>query len=46
MDASDKRRNDADTDALLALTLAGGPAAPRRALLETHGSAAAVRGLP
>lgn len=37
---------DADTDALLALTLTGGPAAPRRALLETHGSAAAVRALP
>ncbi len=37
---------DADTDALLALTLAGGPAAPRRALLETHRSAAAVRALP
>jgi DNA processing protein len=37
---------DADTDALLALTLAGGPAAPRRSLLETHGSAAAVRALP
>ena len=36
----------ADTDALLALTLAGGPAAPRRALLETHGSALAVRALP
>lgn len=37
---------DPDTDALLALTLAGGPAAPRRALLETHGSALAVRALP
>jgi DNA processing protein len=37
---------DAETDALLALTLAGGPAAPRRALLETHGAAAAVRALP
>lgn len=37
---------DADTDALLALTLAGGPVAPRRALLETHGSAASVRALP
>ena len=37
---------DADTDALLALTLAGGAAAPRRALLETHRSAAAVRALP
>ena len=37
---------DADTDALLALILAGGPAAPRRALLETHRSAAAVRALP
>ncbi len=46
MDASDKSRIDTDTDALLALTLAGGPAAPRRALLETHGSAAAVRALP
>lgn len=46
MDASNKSRIDTDTDALLALTLAGGPAAPRRALLETHGSAAAVRALP
>ncbi|NOT87930.1 MAG: DNA-protecting protein DprA [Lysobacter sp.] len=46
MDASDTSRIDADTDALLALTLAGGPAAPRRALLETHRSAAAVRALP
>lgn len=46
MDASEKHCIDADTDALLALTLAGGPAAPRRALLETHGSALAVRALP
>lgn len=37
---------DADTDALLALTLAGGPSAPRRALLETYGTASAVRALP
>jgi DNA processing protein len=37
---------DADTDALLALTLSGGASAPRRALLETCGSAAAVRALP
>jgi DNA processing protein len=37
---------DADTEALLALTLAGGATAPRRALLETHGSAASVRALP
>ena len=42
----DNGRIDADTDALLALTLAGGSAAPRRALLETHGSATAVRALP
>lgn len=46
MNISDQSRIDTDTDALLALTLAGGPAAPRRALLETHGSAAAVRALP
>jgi DNA processing protein len=46
MDTPDPSRIDADTDALLALTLAGGPPAPRRALLETHGSAAAVRALP
>ncbi|MEQ1511964.1 MAG: DNA-processing protein DprA [Lysobacteraceae bacterium] len=37
---------DTDSEALLALTLAGGPAAPRRALLETHRSAAVVRALP
>lgn len=36
----------ADTEALLALTLAGGATAPRRVLLEAHGSAASVRALP
>ena len=36
----------ADTEALLALTLAGGATAPRRALLESHGNAASVRALP
>ncbi len=37
---------DADTEALLALTLAGGASAPRRALLDRHGGPAAVRALP
>jgi len=37
---------DADTEALLALLLPGGPAAPRRALLDRHGGPAAVRALP
>ncbi len=46
MHTPDQSGIDADTDALLALTLTGGPVAPRRALLETHGSAAAVRALP
>jgi DNA processing protein len=35
-----------DTEALLALILAGGAAAPRRGLLAMHGSAASVRALP
>lgn len=35
-----------DDDALLVLTLAGGAVAPRRALLEQHGTGAAVRALP
>lgn len=37
---------DADTEALLALVLAGGASAPRRALLDRHGGPAAVRALP
>ena len=37
---------DADTEALLALLLPGGPVAPRRALLDHHGGPAAVRALP
>ena len=37
---------DADTEALLALTLAGGASAPRRALLDRLGGPAAVRALP
>ena len=37
---------DADTEALLALLLPGGPVAPRRALLDLHGGPAAVRALP
>ena len=37
---------DADTEALLALTLAGGASAPRRTLLDRHGGPAAVRALP
>lgn len=37
---------DADTEALLALLLPGGSVAPRRALLDAHGTPAAVRALP
>lgn len=37
---------DADTEALLALLLPGGAVAPRRALLDAHGTPAAVRALP
>ncbi len=37
---------DADTEALLALILAGGASAPRRTLLDRHGGPAAVRALP
>jgi DNA processing protein len=37
---------DPDTDALFALVLAGGPAAPRRELLERCGSALAARAAP
>lgn len=37
---------DADTEALLALLLPGGPVAPRRDLLDAHGGPAAVRALP
>lgn len=37
---------DADTEALLALLLPGGSVAPRRDLLDAHGTPAAVRALP
>ena len=37
---------DTDTEALLALVLAGGASAPRRTLLDRHGGPAAVRALP
>ena len=37
---------DADTEALIALLLPGGATAPRRDLLDVHGSPAAVRALP
>ena len=37
---------DADTEALLALLLPGGAVAPRRDLLDAHGTPAAVRALP
>ena len=37
---------DADTEALIALLLPGGATAPRRDLLDAHGSPAAVRALP
>ncbi len=37
---------DTDTEALLALVLAGGATAPRRALLDRHGGPAAIRALP
>jgi len=43
--ASDRHASiqiDDDTEALLRLVLAGGPAAPRRRLLDTHGCAAAA----
>lgn len=46
MDISSDMPADADTEALLALLLPGGPVAPRRDLLDAHGGPAAVRALP
>jgi DNA processing protein len=46
MDISSDTSADADTEALLALLLPGGPVAPRRDLLDAHGGPAAVRALP
>jgi DNA processing protein len=46
LDKASPHQIDADTDALLALTLAGGAVAPRRALLERHATAVEVRALP
>jgi DNA processing protein len=46
MDLSPDTPADADTEALLALLLPGGPVAPRRDLLDAHGGPSAVRALP
>lgn len=46
MDTFSDTPADADTEALLALLLPGGAVAPRRDLLDAHGTPAAVRALP